>query len=1114
MAPARSDPLASPAPTPNPTGVPAAAAPAVSGRRPPDYTQDLMLALPEYWDDLQRTYEAGSISVDDYAQAHRQRVHDDENPMLQALRPPPPEREALRPTPERGDLPTELEGLEGGRARSTEGGIPEVHLSLPVPVVGAPGDERGPVADVAAGVLRGPLVAMDETTQALTAFAEWLTGLPLGSQVASFSRLGPDAPETGAGQLAQGVSQFVTLMLPVARGIQGVTGAGKIAAGLLASPVADFFAFDPQDPRLANLIETHLPGLSSPITEYLQATGDEGELEGRLKNVLEGVLVEGAAAGVLNALRFVKSGRAVVAHMRTSQAGEVQIPGPPAMPHDGPTLAQQYADAVIEARRGGPRSHPQVQAEAQALVDQGLVSMDTVRTILPGTSLNDAEAVAVVQVLADSGLRLKRLAARALETGHPADLDAVMQQLYLHGQVDPKRIGVVTEAGRTLRAMNDPTAGLNRFLVQFEELLRNQTAGADPMALVRAIAEFQDPGQLAALARQTSKPGFWAMFKEYYVNGLLWGPKTWMANLIGNTATTLWAVPERGLAGVMGGNRGVQAGEAWELMHGMLGSVVDAWRLAAEAFRQEESQFARVFGTTDAAGTVRGGTDKIELPQKAISAENLDRTGLPGQAVDWLGTLVRFPSRILAGTDDFFKVVNYRAELRAQAFRQARQEAAAQGLDGQAFSQFVNTRLTQVLGDPPVSIQRAADEYALYQTFTNELGETGQQLQALAATPAGKIILPFVRTPVNIFKYATERTPLGLLMQDVRHDLFGADLAARDLARAKLAMGSLTMSIAGVLAYDGRITGAGPSDPELQRHLRARGWQPYSLRVGNKYISYSRTEPVGMLLGLAADWVDAVGNAEGEDLAWAEEVGAAVVTAVAKNFSSRTFVKGVAETMSALADPERSSTSRTSSLLVSLLPASALIRQVEQGLDPTMAEAQTVLDRARAQIPGLSAALPPRRDLFGEPILLTGVYGPVGISTAKPDPVLKELITVKARAPELPRARDGIELTRAERDYWARQRGQMTVDGSTLHARLAETMASAEYRSANRDHKAFLLELDIRRHQHEAWLKTLEQYPNLERSLDTARAQQADRRGAPPTPGEDAMTPLLRSLGR
>jgi hypothetical protein len=214
---------------------------------------------------------------------------------------------------------------------------------------------------------------------------------------------------------------------------------------------------------------------------------------------------------------------------------------------------------------------------------------------------------------------MRALTQQALAATDPAEqlahARAVVQQLWAHAQLDPKRIGVLTESGRTMSALTDPTSGLNRFLQQFEFLLRDQNAPLDPMKVVRAIDQMQDPGQLAALAKQADKPGFWQTFNEYYVNGLLWGPKTWMANFVGNAATTLWAIPERALAARVGGAGGVQAGEAIAMMEGLTNGLTSAWRLAATAFKEGESQFEQVYGT----GLAKHG-EKIEGSLKAISA--------------------------------------------------------------------------------------------------------------------------------------------------------------------------------------------------------------------------------------------------------------------------------------------------------------------------------------------------------------------------------------------------------------------------------------------------------------------------------------------------------------
>jgi hypothetical protein len=57
-----------------------------------------------------------------------------------------------------------------------------------------------------------------------------------------------------------------------------------------------FIAFDAQEERLSNLINT-FPALRNPVTDFLEADGDDGEIEGRFKNSLEGLGITGLATG-------------------------------------------------------------------------------------------------------------------------------------------------------------------------------------------------------------------------------------------------------------------------------------------------------------------------------------------------------------------------------------------------------------------------------------------------------------------------------------------------------------------------------------------------------------------------------------------------------------------------------------------------------------------------------------------------------------------------------------------------------------------------------------------------------------------------------------------------
>ena len=154
----------------------------------------------------------------------------------------------------------------------------------------------------------------------------------------------------------------------------------------------------------------------------------------------------------------------------------------------------------------------------------------------------------------------------------------------------------------------------------------------------------------------------------------------------------------------------------------------------------------------------------------------------------------------------------------------------------------------------------------------------------------------------------------------------------------------------------------------------------------------------------------------------------------------------------------------------------ALSRQTTRALvDPVLhetralTEVETLLNEMRAGIPGYSSDLPPRRNLWGDAIELTGGWGPdlispIYTSPVKHDPVSDEIVRLKVRV-SLPQpllfggrepralqfdeprpAQEGVPLTPGEYDLLLRLVGKGVGDNGPLKDRLAAFIASEEYR--------------------------------------------------------------------
>lgn len=200
----------------------------------------------------------------------------------------------------------ETPGLTSRIASDIGGGI----LEAPGQVVGGVIDAVGEVADLFNTILpAGGLQISDPVTGEFD--LEFLNAGEFREQEESgntvLNAISPDKGDTVTGALVRGVAQF---LLPFAAASKGLTAANLLqgagfkalaARGAVAGAVADFSAFDGHEERLSDLVQ-QFPALQNPVTEYLAASDEDGEIEGRFKTAVEGlglgILAEGLVAGV------------------------------------------------------------------------------------------------------------------------------------------------------------------------------------------------------------------------------------------------------------------------------------------------------------------------------------------------------------------------------------------------------------------------------------------------------------------------------------------------------------------------------------------------------------------------------------------------------------------------------------------------------------------------------------------------------------------------------------------------------------------------------------------------------------------------------------------------
>jgi len=670
--------------------------------------------------------------------------------------------------------------------------------------------------------------------------------------------------------------------------------------------------------------------------------------------------------------------------------------------------------------------------ETQRLADDLGMSPEDLLSRRVGQAFNAHEALAARQILEASGRKLVELANKA-RAPDASDMDkfAFRKHLNLHYGIQAQVSGMTAEAGRALQAFRIQAAGDAVKLKQIQEFLDGMGTREMTDDLAEKIAGLETPGQISTAVRQMQKATTSDVLLEAWINGLLSGPQTHAVNTLSNSLTAIWQIPERLTASFFGrvlpGKQEILEREALAQAFGMIEGLKDGLRLGWRALRTGEP--------TDVLS-------KIEARKyRAISAESLELSGTTGRAVDLLGEVVRVPGRALMAEDEFFKAIGYRMELRARAFRQA----GSEGLKGQKAAE----RIQEIINNPPDDIHLAAIDASRYQTFTREVTGLARHLQRAAVeNPALRLVVPFIRTPVNIMKFAmVERTPLGLLSKAIRADI-KAGGARRDLALARVSLGSAIMAGAATMAAEGHITGGGPSDPKMKSLLYDTGWQPYSIKIGGKYYSYARLEPAGMLLGVAADYAEIAGQAEEMET---DELASAMVMAISKNVTSKTWLRGVSELLNVMSDPDRYGERYVERFVGTVVPTG--VAQVERVVDPELRQANSMLDQIRSRIPGYSDDLPPRRNLWGEPIILSGGLGPdivspVYTSEKKEAPVSEEMIRLQLPLSMPSRVAHGVELAPEQYDRYLVLAGNEAKHPRTnlgLKETLEQLIESPEY---------------------------------------------------------------------
>jgi hypothetical protein len=631
-----------------------------------------------------------------------------------------------------------------------------------------------------------------------------------------------------------------------------------------------------------------------------------------------------------------------------------------------------------------------------------------------GNIPNAHEQLAMRKLWASSGQKLLETAKLAA-TGGDAEMYAFRKMMAIHNTVQQTVIGVRSETARALQQWRMPAGAESMQLAQMKLMLETGGGSDVTKELATKLALLgDDPQALDVFVRKSVGARTVAAVREYWINALLSNPKTHIVNVTSNGLVFAQSLAERmvagHLAGVLDPVDGVKSGEALYMMMGAKESLKDALSAAVRVMKTGESTYARSLGQPG---------HEISAFTPAISAEAFDVKGNHlAKAIDMIGSIIRVPGTAMQAGDEFFKIINSRAEIWAQALRMASEEVER----GQLPKAGLKARIADIIANPPENILMKAADMASYNTFTSEPDAITKSLLKLRnQIPGGMMVMPFVNTPSNILKFSFERTPLAPLVGRFRADI-AAGGARRDLALAKIGLGSLVMSVGYDLAMDGHLSGGGPEGDKRtsERQAMARaGWQRYSMRVmtgqdadGNpeyRYFAYNRLDPVGMYLGMAADMADMARNADLESAEVTqtfEQIAVAAAFAAADNMMDKTYLSGFATFVDAIREPGRYGDQFFKKLAGSMVPA--VVAEGARQVDPYGKQAIDMIEQMKSRVPYLSKDVPNRLNMWGDPVQYSSGLGnaydalsPVSSRTNKgADPIEREFFKLNYFPPD------------------------------------------------------------------------------------------------------------------
>lgn len=548
--------------------------------------------------------------------------------------------------------------------------------------------------------------------------------------------------------------------------------------------------------------------------------------------------------------------------------------------------------------------------------------------------------------------------------------------------------------------------------------------------------------EAAMVARGLTRPSAWEWLKQAGYAGI-YGPATLVNSAVGGAQELVMGQPKEFVRALVAGRPGSYGKQAAAQLRAMPEGLTG---LARVLLGSDSAATAAVSGGSQGTANL---SERVVNPVGHLAARILER-----------------PGEILTEAPDAV----FRPMFLAQGMRREADKIASEmGMRGSKAASYADALMQsaeQLRANPSARstsaeaqrVVKAGADYADELGYKGDpggfgrwLGQTARRDDAIGV--AASFLVPFPSMAARMSRAALRSTPgVGLLPSVRRGQPTRFDVVYDQ------AFGTLVASGIAAWAFNGGITGSGPTDKEKRDMMIAEGWQPGSTLVAGHYIpnrAFGRFQP---MLDTAGEIHDAL--AYGKKDRKPGEMVAELVKRGSRIATDQTGLSGLADLHDMLNQgfESRFPGWATRSTL-RYVPYSGVLRAVAASLDTKQRRAEkwgdetipttAIVQNAALAVPGLRESVPAVQDVLGReaPNPQQGLGAVIPRTTTRRDDPVVSLF--QEAGVDIGKASDaitvgrvsGVSLKPAEQRRWNEHRGRFIEDYADAYTSNPDFMA-------------------------------------------------------------------------